>query len=337
MKTKCKKLVSLVIVMGLFWIGKAEAGGISTSFGKVIIENLTIGKTYSTSRITKLLLSVENTCNEAIGLEMEVLKPLPGRELPKGCEAIPDTSWIRLDKYNFNIASGQKAATDVVISIPEKEEYKGKKYIVYILSRTTRGNIRMALESALILGISKNAHQSTLTNKDMEPDSVNFLVEPESFYSKLAVIGKKLSLKELITNPFKITNMGAKEYRNLPGWIEAILKFFHISWNREIGRNYAVSSMPVPEYLLKEGYEALPDAAFLKFKQIKKIWFIPRGIEYKSKINVEINGKEAKEIEGCLEFPEGIAKYKGKKYVVAIQVEGGGAKRYVRGFLEMAK
>jgi hypothetical protein len=326
-KMKSKIGISLAVIICLCCIGRVEAGGISTPFGKVVIENLSIGKTYSTAKLSNTSLTVMNSSEGRIGLEMEIFKPLPGRELPEGCESIPDTSWIRLDKYAFSIAPGEEAGTNVNISIPENAAYKGKKYIVYILSRTTEGTIRMALESALILGISENAHQSTLSNRGTEPDSANFLVAPESFSAQGIALGKRYSIKELAGRALEINNMGEKKYTRLWAWVEWILKLFHISWEPETGRKYIVSSISVPEYLLREGYAPLPDEKFLKFKD-KKV---------ESKVIVEINGKAVKEVEGFVEFPQGMNEYKGKKYVLVIQVESAGVKRYVRGFIETAK
>lgn len=324
---KSKIWISLAVIICLCCIGRVEAGGISTPFGKVIIENLTIGKTYSTAKLSDTSLTVKNSSEGNIGLEMEIFKPLQDRELPAGCEPIPDTSWIRLDKYSFNIAPGEEAKTNVIISIPDNEAYRGKKYMVYILSRTTEGSIRMALESALVLGISKNAHQSTLSDKYMEPDSVNFLVSPESFQAESIEVGKRYSIKELAKRALEITNLAEKKYQRPWAWVEKILKFFHINWEPEAGRNYIVSSIAVPDYLLREGYASLPDAAFLKFKSAK----------IESKINVQINGKTTKEVEGFIEFPQGMNEYKGKKYVLVVQVESAGVKKYVRGFIETAK
>ena len=173
MKTRAKLSICIVLIVSLFCIGRTEAGGISTPFGKVVIENLDIGKTYSTSKLSNLFLRVRNNSETTIGLVMEILKPLPERKLPEGCEPIPDASWIRLEKYSFEIDPGEEARTDVFITIPEDEAHRGKKYVVYILSRTTQGMIRLALESTLILGVSESEHQSTLSTKGLEPDRID--------------------------------------------------------------------------------------------------------------------------------------------------------------------
>lgn len=180
MKMRANLCVGMLIFMSLFCIDKAAAGGISTPFGKVIVENLSIGKTYRTSKLSRLFLTVKNNSEATTGLEMEILKPSPGRKLPEGCEPIPDTSWIKLEKYDFVIDPGEEAKTDVMITIPDNEAYKGKKFVVFILSRTTRGMIRLALESTLILGISGSEEQSSLSTKGLASDSMNFLNGPAS-------------------------------------------------------------------------------------------------------------------------------------------------------------
>lgn len=172
-KTRVKVCVLIFFIVSVFFIGRTEAGGISTPFGKVVIENLEIGKTYSTSKLSNLFLTVKNNSEATIGLEMRVLEPLPEKKLPEGCEPIPDTSWIGLEKYSFQIEPGDEAGTDVFITIPENEAYRGKRYVVYILSRTTEGMIRLALESTLILGISGSEHQPSLSTGGLEPDGID--------------------------------------------------------------------------------------------------------------------------------------------------------------------
>lgn len=336
MKRKWKIWVSLIVIMGLFWIGKVEAGGIGTNFGKVIVKNLEVGKTYSISKLSKFLLTVKNNSEGPTGLEIEILKPSPDdKRLIEGREPIPDTSWISLEKYAFNIPPGEEITTDVIVSIPENEAYRGKKYLVYILSRTTKGMIRLALQGRMTLEIAEDESKAGLSSKGLVDERMNFLVEPGRFLAQEVKVGERYSIKELAGRPFRITNMSDRRYGRLWAWVEKILRFFHIRVG-EIGRKYTISSIPVPEYLLKEGYEPLPEASFLKFKCVKKLWFRRPEIEYKSRVNVKINGKTSREIEGYIEFPEG-DEYKSKKYIVAIQIESGGAKRYVRGFVEMAK
>lgn len=131
----------------------AEASGLSTTFSEVTLENLEIGKTYSTKEVASLPLEVVNTGKQPINLKVEPIMPQES-ELKAGFKPIPDLSWIKLQKSEFsNIKPNESAVTDVVFSIPNKEKYKGKKCQVFIWSHTTGGAIGIGLKSKLLLVI----------------------------------------------------------------------------------------------------------------------------------------------------------------------------------------
>lgn len=129
------------------------AAGLSTGFSEVTLENLEIGKSYSTNEVAGLPLAVVNTGDRSIDLRAELLLPEKS-ELKEGYEAIPDLNWIELkQKEFFKIEPKQTATTDVVIHIPNDKQYKGKKYQVYIWSHTIGMQIGVGLKSRLLLSI----------------------------------------------------------------------------------------------------------------------------------------------------------------------------------------
>lgn len=150
-----KNLLFAIFLLGLvcFSFQAAEAGGLSTTFSEVTLDNLEIGKTYSTREVASLPLEVVNTGKLPINLKIEPVMPQEP-ELKAGFEPILDLSWIRLEKSEFNnIKPSESAITDVVFSVPHKEKYKGKKYQVFIWSHTTGGAIGIGLKSKLLLVI----------------------------------------------------------------------------------------------------------------------------------------------------------------------------------------
>ena len=52
--------------------------GLRTGFGKVVLENIPIGKTYSMRRDSKFPLVVKNESDKTIDLKLEVLIPEEG-------------------------------------------------------------------------------------------------------------------------------------------------------------------------------------------------------------------------------------------------------------------
>lgn len=129
------------------------AGGLSTTFGEVKVENLKIGKEYSLEEVAKFPLIVNNTSDEVLELKVEVLYPKP-KELKEDFEPIPDISWITLEKEEFTLKPQEEAKTDVIIRIPDDKKYLGKRYQVYIWSHTVGRSLGVGLKSRLLFTIA---------------------------------------------------------------------------------------------------------------------------------------------------------------------------------------
>ena len=142
-------IVSIILSTSLL----VYAGGLSTTFVQVKLENIEPGKTYSTKELKNRTLVVRNTTENIktdIGIEPEI--PV-SYNLAKGYEPIPDLSWIKVQKSYFkNVAPGGSAETDILITIPNNPKYYGKKYQVYIYSHTAGAEtFRMGLMSRLLI------------------------------------------------------------------------------------------------------------------------------------------------------------------------------------------
>jgi len=152
------KSIVLVLSFTLCFMAcsKLEASGLKTTFGEVKIEDLQTGKASSIKEASGLLLEVINTGHEPIDLKMEVILP-ENSELKQGYEAIPDISWLKLDKTEFKaVKPNESAITDIVISVPNDEVYSGKNYQVFIWSHSTGKGVGVGLKSKLLLSIAKD-------------------------------------------------------------------------------------------------------------------------------------------------------------------------------------
>lgn len=130
-----------------------EAVGLTTGFSEVLIENLETGKTYTTSEAAGLPLVVVNTGEEVVDLKMELLLPRE-EELKEGFLPLPELSWIKLESLEFKeVKPNASAETDVIISIPDDQQYRGKKYQVFIWSHTTGRALGVGLKSKLLFTI----------------------------------------------------------------------------------------------------------------------------------------------------------------------------------------
>ena len=128
--------------------------GLRTGFGKVVLENIPIGKTYSMRRDSKFPLVVKNESDKTIDLKLEVLIPEEG-EVQQGYEPLPDTSWITLENNSFTVEPNGEAETDVIINVPDDRLYVGRKFHVFIFSHTTGGSLGIGLKSKLLFSVGE--------------------------------------------------------------------------------------------------------------------------------------------------------------------------------------
>lgn len=296
-----KKLFSVLLTTAAMatFVSLCEGGALFTRMGEVMIDNIRLGKTFSMLESLNMPFTVTNASTFRAELMMEIVIPTQGdKDLRPGYEPLPDASWLKLSQDLFLLEPGADAVTDVVLNIPEKEEYFGKKYQFYIVSRITRGisNVNVGIVSRFLLNtISKEGMkllQGEKPPKKMEPVSnLNFSLLPWEVFLKGAKPGSVVDVLKETGNQLRIVNPNDQELRFL-------LKCITV---REAGVS------------LKEGYEDCPDPSFLKFsetefavppdsiKKIKMILKLPREDDYFGKrymfiivlenIGQEIKGK----------------------------------------------
>lgn len=146
--------VIAILGIGLLYPELSEAYGLKTGFGKVILENVPMGIEYSMRRDSKFPLIIENNSDSGVEVKIEVLIP-EGNEVQVGYEPIPSADWIKLEKSSFIIEPNGKAETDVVISIPYKDEYLGRKFHVFIWSHTVGESLGIGIRSKLLFSVGE--------------------------------------------------------------------------------------------------------------------------------------------------------------------------------------
>ena len=142
-----------MIILGCV-VQPAFAAGLSTTFGEIVVENLPLGETYSLAEKVKMPLVVSNTGNAAVNLKIEVLAAKES-ELKEGFAPIPDIGWIELKQKEFTLGPGESAKTDVLISVPDDTQYRGRKFQVYLLSYTTGSTVGVGLKSRFLFSIAQ--------------------------------------------------------------------------------------------------------------------------------------------------------------------------------------
>jgi len=115
MTKKVLFLVLLLLPLELF------AGGISTNYADVFIENLAINTEYKHN----LPLKVTNRSNKKIEVTIKVLTPQKDN-LKTGAEPIRDTKWIIVTPEKYILEAGQTGLSDVFIKIPKNKKLRGR-------------------------------------------------------------------------------------------------------------------------------------------------------------------------------------------------------------------
>lgn len=155
------KLLILFFLLGCIICGIAFAGGLSTKFVEAKLTGVKIGQSYSVEKVTGKALVVDNTTTDAtLDIVVEPERPVK-YNLSKGYEPIPDISWVKLEKNFFTgIGPGQSAKTDIIITIPTKKKYEGRKFQVYIYSHTKGGGtFSVGLMSRILIEIPRTGTQ----------------------------------------------------------------------------------------------------------------------------------------------------------------------------------
>lgn len=265
-KKRLAIIVCLFLFAGIYFICPAYAVGITGSFQEVTIQNLRVGQTHHTSQLANLSLVITNAGERAINLKAEVLSPAK-KKLKEGYQSIPNVSWIKLVPVHSIIGPGKKQAIDIVISIPDRDEYLGKKYQFNIWAYSTNEAVNVGIESKVLF---TTFHKK---GKIRESVNLNFEVTPEDIHIEKVKVGKKIDLEKVFGEVLEVKNLG------------------------EIGSLYNFESISVKNSQIKltKGYEDCPDPSFLTFsekqaaigkkstKKIKMFLCFPKKRKYRKK------------------------------------------------------
>lgn len=283
----CGLIIVLLMSINLPW---ANALGIRTKFGLVVVENLQPGRTYNLKELVGLPLRVVNASDKQLTIEMDLKKPDPEKEkgmVAKKFEPIPDLSWIKLSRDFFVTDPGHAAVAEVLITIPDDDKYLGKRYQVNIWSRTTgKRFLNVGLMSRLRITIAKRR----MTKEEMRAEAnreeiiknIDFQLLPHTIFIDGVDLGKKIDIEKKYKQSLKIVNPNSKEFSYKLRIVTA--------WEASIG--------------VISGYKETPDRNFLSFSE--KEFSVPA-------ISI-------KEIKMFLQIPDE-EKHKGKRYQFVICVE----------------
>ena len=280
-------VIVLLMSINLPW---ANAFGIRTKFGLVVVENLQPGRTYNIRDLVGLPLRVVNASDKQVTIRMDLKKPNSEQEkgmVAKHFEPIPDLSWIKLSRDFFVVDPGQSAVAEVLITIPDDDKYLGKRYQVNIWSRTTgKRFLNVGLMSRLRITVARRrmTEEERIAEAHREEiiKNIDFQVLPHTIFIDGVKLGKKIDIQKKYKQSLKIVNPNNEEFSYRIRTVTA--------WEAGVG--------------VIAGYEETPNRNFLTLSE-KELSIPPISIS---------------EIKMFLQIPDD-EKYKGKKYQFVICVE----------------
>jgi hypothetical protein len=301
MRAKKVLMIILLTCVGLFptllWAGALKM----ENYSRILVENLQIGEKYSMIQLVNLPLKVINDSDEAIVLAVDVIKP-QAKFTREGFEAIPDTAWVSVANSIAAVAEYGTFLSDVMISIPNKKEYLGKKYQVDLRARILPSGsfaaVSLAINGHLSFTVAPVKLAQPLPGK---AGNLAYAMSPERVELKNIPVGKSVEVVTDAGIAVKLQNNSDQKSVFIPFSLDPVKAAVRIEADAE----------PVP------------DPNFLTFE----------------KEEITLNPQEAKPLRMYVKFPDK-PEYRGKRFQFAISVRSGensDVTRYMRVLVSTAK
>jgi hypothetical protein len=176
MRNSRKISTGIISIITAFTVSQGLAGGLSTTFSEVVLDNLQPGSVYSMQKLFNMPFKIKNSSGTTTSIRIHCVLTDPAH-LRKGHRSPSATDWIRIADTNFlNVKPGETVTSDIVISPPEKDVIPGEKYQVSILAETftettAASAVEFAIESFLRFSIAPV--RTGMTQKDIDRMRIN--------------------------------------------------------------------------------------------------------------------------------------------------------------------
>ncbi len=208
------KIIRGSMLLLLFCVTSAYAGGLRTQLGEVVVENLQIGQTYNLADLANLSLRVTNTSDYRTELRMDFLIP-DEVELKHQARPIPNLSWITLTCDSFSLDAGQEAVSDIMISIPDDEQYLGKRFQFMIWSHTvpsSEGGMFLATGLKSRIVFTTDTVRADLPLDSAKPSgNAAFSVSPSEIHLNAVPLGSRYDVRKANGTALVVKNPTAEE------------------------------------------------------------------------------------------------------------------------------
>jgi len=192
--------------------------GLSTKFADVNLSGLKPGMVYSIKKEKGLPYKVTNKTDKEIDVEVVVEKP-SSSEIRKGYEPVPDVSWVKLFPAIFHLGPGEGTDCDVIISIPNEEEYANRHFQIMLVTQTvekpgTRGiAVSFALARRLRFSTGPTPVEVLEEHRRKVLEALKLDLAPFSLFLSELPVGKKIKLGGKEFSTLQLVNRGNEDYR----------------------------------------------------------------------------------------------------------------------------
>ncbi|MGM0442231.1 MAG: hypothetical protein ACQEQC_07415, partial [Elusimicrobiota bacterium] len=210
-----------VVLSFLFIVGLDTGYGmqrIKTKFTDIILAGMKPGMVYSVKQEENVPYTVINDSKETAQMEVLIEKP-KSRYLKKGYEPIPDPTWIKVNPANFTLEPGEEIDCDLIISIPEDEEYSQRHFQAMIVTQSAGTpnaegvQIDFALANRLRFSTGPRPEEIFSEYKEKVLSALEMEMMPMSLHlDKKIPVGTKVDLDGFDISVPQITNRSRKDY-----------------------------------------------------------------------------------------------------------------------------
>ena len=169
-----------------------------------MIENLTIGHTYSLTSLANLPLSITSTSEGPVRVGIEPLRPDPV-ELRQGVEAIPDRRWATALPDTLELEPQQTQAASMALAIPNDSTLLGRRFQVTFWTHTLPREgelLAYGLKSRVIFSIAPTADAA-----DAQPTGdLSLTLQPAELNLNALASGKSYRLEKATAKPLRVRN-----------------------------------------------------------------------------------------------------------------------------------
>jgi hypothetical protein len=219
----------VLAIVTLLWSAAprpAQAAGLRTKFGEVVVRGLKIGQSYSLKELVNLPYAVVNTGDEETDVLIDVVWATSD-VVKAGYDQIGSLDWVKLGQTRFTVAPNREVATDVTVSIPNDPALLGRRFQASIWARTqsSRGMLAAGMQSRLLIHVdSTPPTEEELKRKfvDKRLANLDFSLLPTNGTAEGVPLGRKVELRKFGKVGIKIVNPNEEplnfRIRSIPTW-----------------------------------------------------------------------------------------------------------------------